>query len=162
MNSRTFILDITLHVWKSHRFLLGYCLNKQYGIRSSHCMSGWGAQWSQYSAQTFPWNLEDNRMEHYAIFSNARDSVTFYSIVRFAGLCCDIFLNAQIFKSPQKLNSIWENNAAPFTSFQHWGTFSHCSDISPSLTRFGLVRSNHWRNTENTFYCSAWKSKIKF
>lgn len=121
-----------------------------------------GSRWSQYSAQIFPRNLEDSGMEHYAIFSNARDSVTFYSIVGFAGLCCDFFLHAQLFKRPQKLNSIWKNNAAPFTSLQHWGTFSHCSDISPSLTRVGLVCSNHWRNTENTFYCSAWKRKINF
>lgn len=155
---------ILLYTWKSHRFLLGYCLNKQYGIRSSHCMSGWG--FKLIPTQHTNISKKSGRQWNGALCNIQQcqrlGDVLFYRRICWSLLWFFFFLHTQLFKSPQKLNSIWKNNAAPFTSLQHWGTFSHCSDISPSLTRVVLVCSNHWRNTENTFYCSAWKRKINF
>lgn len=154
---------ILLHTWKSHRFLLGYCLNKQYGIRSSRCMSGWGLKLIPIQCTNI--SKKSGRQWNGAL-CNIQQCQRLSDILFYCRICWSLlwyfFLHAQLFKSPQKLNSIWKNNAAPFTSLQHWGTFSHCSDISRSLTRFGLVCSNHWRNTENTFYCSTWKRKINF
>lgn len=119
------ILLYSSHMWNSHRFELGYCLNKSMGSDPPIGQVDKGLSWSQYSAQIFPRNLEDNRMEHYVMFSNTRDAVTngfFHCRVCwfFVMFCvCWFFLNAQLFQSPQKPNSIWRSNAAAFTNFNH-------------------------------------------
>lgn len=117
------------NMWNSHRFQLAYCLNSL-GSDPPRTWVDQGLSRSLYSAQVFPRDVEDDRMEHCTMFSNSIDSVNdIFSII---GLL--LLFNGQLFQSSQKPNPFEKAMLQPWTTFSIWETFSFYN-ISASSTR---------------------------